>query len=188
MLCMLLMLMLPLPLQQRLNPLPLNGRLKKRHNLGQLNLLILRTPQDIKQPLRIQQLLRNDRIRLTKRPDPHDARIRLGGINNPQNGRRRRRARVKLEVVDVHAHEVELRLHVVAESDDFGPALALPVLGDFFQAVGLEPACVELRRDVVVEGGGQGELELAVEKALLARAERDGQLPGGGARLVVGFA
>jgi hypothetical protein len=87
----------------------------------------------------------------------------------------------------VQAHEVELRLHVVPEADHLGPALALPVLGDFLEAVGLEAAGGELRCDVVVEGGGQGEFQLAVEQALLARAERDGELPRGGPGLV-GFA
>jgi hypothetical protein len=76
----------------------------------------------------------------------------------------------------VQAHQVQLRLHVVPEPDYLGPALALPVLGDLFEAVRLEPARRELRRDVVVEGCCEGELELAVEEALLARAERDGQL------------
>jgi hypothetical protein len=87
----------------------------------------------------------------------------------------------------VQTHEVELRLHVVAEADDLGPAFPLPVLGDFLQAVGFEAAGGELRRDVVVEGGGQGEFQLAVEEALLARGEGDGELPGGGPGLV-GFA
>jgi hypothetical protein len=74
----------------------------------------------------------------------------------------------------VRAHEVELRLHVVAEADDLGPALALPVLGGAAEFVGVEAAGGELCREVVGEGGGQGEFELAEEEGLLARGEGDG--------------
>jgi hypothetical protein len=91
---------------------------------------------------------------------------------------------VELEVVDVRAHQVELRLQVVPEPDHLWPALALPALGRAPELVRVEPPAVELRRDVVVERRRQRELELAVQQALLGRAERDGELARGGPVLV----
>lgn len=91
----------------------------------------------------------------------------------------------------MQAHQVELRLEVVAEADDARPALALPVVGDAPQLVGREPAVRELRGQVVVEGRRQRELEFAVEEALFAGGEGDGQLAGGRAGFgvrVAGFA
>jgi len=69
-LLLLLLLLVLLQLHHNLHPPPLHGRLKKRHHLRQLDLLLLGTPQDIKQALRIQQLLRHHRIRLAERPHP----------------------------------------------------------------------------------------------------------------------
>lgn len=156
--------------------LSLHRSLEKGRDFGQLDLLGLRTAQDIEEVLGVQQLLGNDRVGLTERTDAECARIRLHHVDDPKNLSVHRGATVEPEIIDMNADEVELGLEIVPESEDLGAALLLPLVGDLAQLFGIKTAVLELCIQIIVHGACKNILKFAIHETLLTGVHRYSQI------------
>lgn len=114
-------------------PLAILDGLEEVGDGGQLDVLVLVAAEDVEEVLGVQELLGDDGVRLAVGAHLDGTGIGTHHVDDTQKNGRSRVRSVELELVHVQLDEVKLGLQIVAEANNLGTALALPLVTDLVQ-------------------------------------------------------